>query len=169
MAKALLITTTDLKKYTVLDGNLDNDKFIQFIAIAQDIHLQNYLGTDLLEKIQSLLPTDIDLEGNANYKTLLNTFIKPMLVHWAAVEYLPFAAYNIANVGVVKHQSETSVTVDKNELDSLKESQRNIAQSYTKRFIDYVCDNSNLFPEYSSNSGSDVRPETESDFGGWVL
>jgi len=169
MAKALLITTTDLKKYTVLDGNLDNDKFIQFIAIAQDIHLQNYLGTDLLEKIQSLLPTDIDLEGNANYKTLLNTFIKPMLVHWAAVEYLPFAAYNIANVGVVKHQSETSVTVDKNELDSLKESQRNIAQSYTKRFIDYVCDNSSLFPEYSSNSGSDVRPETESDFGGWVL
>jgi len=169
MAKALLITTTDLKKYTVLDGNLDNDKFIQFIAIAQDIHLQNYLGTDLLEKIQSLLPTDIDLEGNANYKTLLNTFIKPMLVHWAAVEYLPFAAYNIANVGVVKHQSETSVTVDKNELDSLKESQRNIAQSYTKRFIDYVCDNSNLFPEYSSNSGSDVRPEIESDFGGWVL
>ena len=169
MAKSLLITTTDLKKYTVLDGNLDNDRFIQFIAIAQDIHLQNYLGTDLLVKLQSLLPTDIDLVGNAKYKTLLETFVKPMLVHWAAVEYFPFAAYNIANVGVVKHQSETSVTVDKNELDYLVESERNIAQSYTRRFIDYICNNSTLYPEYLSNSGSDVNPDKESDFGGWVL
>ena len=163
------LLSTDLKKYSILDGNLDNDRFIQFISIAQDIHLQNYLGTDLLEKLQSLIPTDIDLVGNADYKLLLETYVKPMLVHWAAVEYIPFAAYNIANVGVVKHNSETSVTVEKNELDYLVESERNIAQSYTRRFIDFMCENSTTYPEYSSNSGADVSPDKESDFGGWVL
>ena len=169
MAKALLITTTDLKKYTVLDGNLDNDRFIQYIEISQDIHLQNYLGTDLLEKLQSLIPDYIDLPANSDYKNLLETYVKPMLIHWAAVEYFPFAAYNIANVGVVKHQSDTSVTVDKNELDYLVAAERNIAQSYTRRFIHYMCENSTLFPEYTSNSGSDVHPDKKSDFGGWVL
>ena len=169
MAKALLITTTDLKKFSILDGNLDNDKFIQYISISQDIHIQQYLGTDLLEKLQSLLPTDIDLPANSDYKELLETYVKPMSIHWAAVEYIPFAAYNIANVGVVKHNSETSVSVEKNELDYLIERERNIAQSYTRRFIDYMCENSATFPEYTSNTGSDVNPSKQSDFGGWVL
>ena len=169
MAKALLITTTDLKKYTITDGNLDNDRFIQFIAIAQDIHLQNYLGTDLLEKLQSLIPTDIDLPANADYKLLLDNYVKQMLIHWAGVEMIPFISYNIANVGVVKHQSETSVSVDKNEVDYLVEKERDIAQSYTRRFIDFICENSTTYPEYNSNSGSDVHPDKESDFGGWVL
>ena len=170
MAKALLITTTDLKKFSILDGNLDNDKFIQYISISQDIHIQQYLGTDLLEAIQLMITNNtIDDAGNSDYKDLLETYIKPMSIHWAAVEYIPFAAYNIANVGVVKHNSETSVSVEKNELDYLIERERNIAQSYTRRFIDYMCENSTLFPEYLSNSGADVNPAKQSDFGGWVL
>ena len=169
MSKSLLITTTDLKKFSILDGNLDNDKFIQYISISQDIHIQQYLGTDLLEKLQSLIPDDIDLPENSDYKDLLETYVKPMSIHWAAVEYIPFAAYNIANVGVVKHNSETSVSVEKNELDYLIERERDIAQSYTRRFIDYMCENSTLFPEYLSNSGSDVKPAKKSDFTGWVL
>ncbi len=53
MATALLITRDDLVRYTAVNGNVDVDKFIQFIKIAQDIHIQNYLGTKLLEKIQA--------------------------------------------------------------------------------------------------------------------
>ena len=170
MAKALLITTTDIKRFTIIDGNVDNDKFIQYISIAQDIHAQQYLGTDLLEKIQSLITAGtIDDVGNADYKTLLETYIKPLLIHWAFVTYIPFAAYTIANGGVYKHQSESSVTAEKNEVDYLQEQARNMAQHYTRRFIDYVCENSNLYPEYSTNSGADVNPAKESNFGGWVL
>ncbi len=169
MAKAILITTTDLKKHSIINGNVDNDKFIQYINISQDIHLQQYLGTDLLVKIQSLLPTDIDLAGNAAYKTLLETYIKPMLIHWGMVEFLPFAAYTIANGGVYKHQSENSISVDKNEVDYLVEKERDIAQSYTRRFIDYICENNATYPEYNSNSGSDVQPIKKSNFGGWLI
>jgi len=169
MAKALLITTTDIKKYSILNGNVDNDKFIQYVGIAQDIHLQNYLGTDLLEKLQSLLPTDIDLLINADYKTLLNTFVKPMLIHWALVELLPFMAYTVANGGVFKHSAENSNAVDKNEIDFLVEKERNIAENYTRRFKDYICFNSTLYPEYSSNTNDDVRPDKNSNFTGWVL
>jgi len=170
MAKAILITTTDLKKFSILNGNVDDDKFIQYISISQDIHLQGYLGTDLLEKIQTLITNGtIGDIGNADYLNLLETYIKPMLIHWAMVEYLPFSAYTLSNGGMYKHTSETSTSVDKNEVDYLVEKERDIAQSYTRRFVDYICNNSTLFPEYTSNSGSDVRPQTKSDFGGWVL
>jgi len=170
MAKAILITTTDLKKFSILNGNVDDDKFIQYISISQDIHLQGYLGTDLLEKIQTLISNNtIGDIGNADYLNLLETYIKPMLIHWAMVEYLPFSAYTLSNGGMYKHTSETSTSVDKNEVDYLVEKERDIAQSYTRRFVDYICNNSTLFPEYTSNSGSDVRPQTKSDFGGWVL
>ena len=53
MAQALLITDADLVKFTATNGSVDSDKFVQFIKIAQDIHIQNYLGTKLLEKIEA--------------------------------------------------------------------------------------------------------------------
>jgi len=52
MAEALLITRDDLVRFTSVNGNVDTDKFIQYIKIAQDIHIQNYLGTELLNKIK---------------------------------------------------------------------------------------------------------------------
>ena len=41
MAEGLFITRKDLVKFTAVNGNVDTDKFIQFIKIAQDIHIQN--------------------------------------------------------------------------------------------------------------------------------
>ena len=51
MSYTLLITTNDIPKFTALNANTDVDKFVQFALIAQDIHIQNYTGTNLLEKI----------------------------------------------------------------------------------------------------------------------
>ena len=36
MATALFINRTDLVKNSIIDGNVDTNKFIQFIKIAQD-------------------------------------------------------------------------------------------------------------------------------------
>ena len=47
MATALFINRTDLVKNSIIDGNVDTDKFIQFIKIAKQIDIQNLLGTDL--------------------------------------------------------------------------------------------------------------------------
>ena len=42
MAEALLITRNDVVKFTAMNGNVDTDNFIQYVKIAQDIHIQNY-------------------------------------------------------------------------------------------------------------------------------
>jgi hypothetical protein len=166
MATALLITRDDIVKLTALGGNVDIDKFIQFVLIAQDIHLQNYLGTQLLEKIQSDILANT-LSGN--YQILVEKYLKAMLIHWAMVEYLPFAAYTIANAGVYKHTPENSVNVEKNEVDFLIEKERSIAQNYTERFLDYISFNQDLFPEYNDNSNGDMYPDTRNNYQGWFI
>ena len=166
MAEALLITRKDVVKFTAMNGNVDTDKFIQYIKIAQDKHIENYLGSDLLNAIQTKI-TGSTLTGD--YLTLVNDWIKPCLIHWAMVEYLPFAAYNIANKGVFKHTSENSQNASKEEVDYLLEKERNTAQYYTERLIDYLNFNaSSKFSEYYTNNNEDVHPDKDL-FGGWVL
>ena len=57
MAEALLITRDDLVRFTALNGNIDTDTFIQWIKVAQDIHIQQYTGTELLNKIKADIVT----------------------------------------------------------------------------------------------------------------
>jgi hypothetical protein len=167
MAEALLITRKDVVKFTAMNGNVDTDKFIQYIKIAQDVHIQNYVGTELLKAIQTKI-TNSTLTGD--YLSLVTDYIKPMLIHWAMVEYLPFAAYTIANKGVYKHSSENAENVSKEEVDFLMEKERDIAQYYTDRFISYMSFNaSSKFPEYYTNNNEDIYPDKDASFEGWVL
>ena len=166
MATALFISHTDLKRNSIIDGNVDIDKFIQYIKTAQEIHVKNYLGSDLYNKINNDIIADT-LTGN--YLSLVNDYVKPMLIHYALSEYLPFAAYQIKNGGVYKHQSENSESVTKEEIDFLVKKSRDTAEYYTRRFIDYMSFNNNLYPEYTSNTNDDIYPDRDSLFNGWVL
>jgi hypothetical protein len=166
MAEALLVTREDIVKYTALNGNVDTDKFIQFVKIAQDTDLQNYTGTKLLKKIKA------DIIANTltgNYLILTRDYLKPMLIHLSMKYYLPFAAYTISNKGVFKHNSENSTNVEKNEVDYLIEKQTAIEQHNTERFIDYVFTNNSLFPEYSSNTSGDMFPDTNNNYTSWFI
>ena len=171
MAKALLITREDIVKKTIMNGNVDTDEFIQFVEIAQDIHIQNYLGTDLLEKIQALIIAGtIGDAGNEDYNTLLVEYVKPMLVHWAMYEYLPWAAYTVANKGVYKHTSENAETAEKNEVDYLQQKQQKVAEHYTELFLKYMDFNAGeKYPEYYSNTNEDVDPSQTTNFSGWEI
>ena len=166
MATALFISRTDLVKNTIIDGNVDTDKFIQFIKIAQEIHITNYLGSKLYDKISADIVADT-LTGD--YLSLVSDFIQPMLIHFAMVEYLPFASFQIKNGGVFKHSSESSESVSKSEIEFLIQKQRDFSEYYTRRFVDYICFNSAKFPEYLNNSGSDIDPDKDVNPTNWVF
>jgi len=167
MATALFIKRQDLVKNTALSGNVDTDKFIQFIKLAQEIHVRNYLGTDLYNKISNDIIADT-LTGD--YLSLVNDYIQDMLIHYAMAEYLPFAAYTISNGGVHKHRSENSETAQKSEIDQLIAKERDYAEYYTNRFLDYMSFNAaSKFPEYYSNTNEEIHPDKDAGFAGWVL
>ena len=166
MATALFINRTDLVKNSILDGNVDTDKFIQFIKVAQQIDIQNLLGTDLYNKISGHI-----IAGNlaGNYLSLVNTYVQPTLIWFAQMNYIPFAAYQIKNGGVFKHSSETAQNVDKNEVDYLVGKAREYANYYSTRLVDYLSFHNDLFLEYNTNTDEDISPDTNDLFNGWVL
>mgnify|MGYP003116403872 FL=1 len=164
--KALFITLKELKRKSIFDGNLDADKIIQFIEVAQDTEIQTYLGTKLYDKLQSDIIAD-SLTGN--YQTLVNDYIKPMLIWYTQAAFIPYAAYQISNGGIYKHNSENSTAVDQSEINSLASHATETAEFYTQRFMDHMNYNSNLYPEYVANQNDGMYPEKDVNFTGWVL
>ena len=73
MAEVLLITTTDIKRNSVVSGSVDVDKFIQYLKIAQDIHIQQYLGTDLLVAIQGKIQDGTITNDDINSAAAIQT------------------------------------------------------------------------------------------------
>ena len=168
--KALFITTDDLRRKSIVGGVVDADKFVQFIEVSQDIHIQNYLGTSLYDKISSLIiNSTIDADENAAYKTLLNDYITPMLIWFAQSDYYMFASYQVSNGGVFKHRSEASDNLSMEEVHYLVENSKTKAQFYTRRFLDYIIDNSSSYPEYNDSSQDGMYPDKSDNFNGWVL
>ena len=171
MSKALFITVQDLKSRSIISGNTDADKLIHYIEVAQDIHIQNYLGGTLYKKLQTLIiSSDINLAINADYKLLRDEYIKPMLIWFTQAEYLPFSMFKIDNGGVAKHRGEESDSVDFGDIDRMMSKVNDRSEFYTRRFLDYICDNSNKYPEYYNNNSDDMYPDKDADsFTGWVI
>jgi len=169
MATTLFITQSDLKNNSIVDGSVDPDKFIQFVKIAQEIHIQNFLGTRLYERLINYIETTNNPQDTDPEKILLDEHVKNMTIFWSLVEYTPFASYQITNKAVLKHSSETAENVSKSDVDFLVKKYRDIAQYYTDRFVDFIIYNQTTYPEYNTNSEDDRYPSRDSYFGGWQI
>lgn len=166
MAEILFIQPIDLQRNSIVDGNVDIDKFLPYVKIAQQIHIQNYIGTKLYQRLQDDIQNDTLTPA---YQLLLDEYIQPMLIHFAMVEYLPFSAYQIKNNGVYKHSAEYAETLSKSEVDMLVQKERDFAEYYTERFTEFISYRQTIYPEYYQNTNDDVYPSTNSYFHGWVL
>jgi len=169
--KALFITVKDLKAKSIISGNTDADKLIHFIEVAQDIHIQNYLGGRLYDKMQALIiSNEMDLPINSDYKLLRDDYIKPMLTWFTQSEYFPFAMFKIDNRGVSKHRGEESDVANYGDIDRMMSKINDRSEFYTRRFLDYICDNSTKYPEYTNNQNGEMYPDKDVDtFSSWVL
>jgi len=163
MATALFIKPEDLKRNTIIDGSVDEDKFMGYIKLAQNIHIQNYLGTKLYERLQAgIIAGDL----TANEITLIDDYIQDALIHFAMAEYFPFSTFQVNNGGVFKHTSENAVQVDQSDVENLAKKERSYAEYYAKRLVDYLCTNSSLYPEYSANTDNDIPPDKQVQYSG---
>jgi hypothetical protein len=175
MAITLFVTQNDIKANSIVSGSVDPDKFLQFVKIAQEIHIQNYLGTKLYERIQLYVTNNGSQNGTFSgddtdpEKILLDKFVKDMTLYWAMVDYIKVGAFEITNKGVLRHTSETAELASIQDLDYLTNKYRDLAQYYTKQFIDFMPFNQTTYPEYNTNTNNDRYPSRDSYFGGMQL
>ena len=170
MSYVLFISESKLKDSTALNLNVDVNLLLPYVRQAQKLYVETKLGTDLNNKLKDLIVAGtVGAVGNEAYKTLLNDYVGDMLPNWAFYHAIPFLRFKIENGNIYSKISETGTALSTEESQHLREEVRNTAEYYTERMIDYICNNSTLFPEYSTNTGSDVNPSKETYFNGLHL
>ncbi len=166
MAYVLFISEAKLKDSTAINLNVDIDLLLPYVRQAQKLYVETKLGTDLTQKLKDEI-TAGTLAGA--YKTLVDDYIGDMLPNWAFYHAIPFLRFKIENGNIYSKTSETGTALSTEEAQHLREEVRNTAEYYTERMIDYVCNNTSSFPEYSTSSGSDVNPDRNAYYNGMNL
>jgi len=158
MAQVLLITPEYLRKYTAFNDAVEDNLIYPATKLAQDKWVESYLGTDLINKLY----TDVAGAGTSgNYTVLLENYVQPMLMWYTVVEIMPNIYTKFVNGSLVIRTSDDTQVVDIQLFNKMVSDARNNAQHYTQRLINYLCANSGLFPQYSSNQFPDVSPKRD--------
>lgn len=157
MSYALFISRNDIIKQTPLQGSIDADRLLSFVRTAQDKYMLNLLGTVLFKYLQLQIANGtVDTLG-PYYQDLLNDHIKPTLIWYSVVEYLPFSNVQFKSEGAVQHKSEQSDKVDKDQVDYLLQKALNSADFYATRMQNYLISYSNQIPQYLQSVGNQTQ------------
>lgn len=161
MAKTLLISETKLKAFTNINKNVDIDAIRAEVGIAQDIHLQNLLGSyfynHLLDQVSSTGNTFTPDE-----LTLVNEYISPYLIQTAYFEMIPHLHYRTMNRGIVEGQMESATAVDLDTMKYLRGIQKQRSDFYQQRLQDWLLTGKGQgkFPKYeSANTYEGMLPD----------
>jgi hypothetical protein len=170
MAYVLFISEDKLKDSTAINMNVDVDFLLPFVKQAQKLYVETKLGTDLNQKLKDLITAGtVNDPANANYKTLLNTYIGDMLPNFALYHAIPFLRFKIENGNIYSKSSENGVALTTEEAQHLRSEVLNTGEYYMERMIEYIKNNISLFPEYNTNSGADVSPDSNAYYAGMNL
>lgn len=152
----LFIDSEYLKAYSHLDGSIDPKDMLPSIVQAQDSQIQPLLGTKLYDKLKS------DIKNNTltgDYQSLVEDYVMMTTLKWTLVHFYPYLQGKILNGTIGSRNVDNITALSQDEVMRMVDMERTNAQFYSERLISYLMDNTSLFPEYNSNSGSQMNPE----------
>lgn len=172
MATALFITRNDIIKNSPLQGAIDADALLPFMSTAQVKYIKNLIGTVLYDYLQEQIVAGTFSSLSSYYQDLMTDHIKPTLIWYSCVEYIPFSSIQFKSNGAVKQQSEQGNAPNKSEIDYLKQQAQTNADYYALRLQNYLISYSNFIPEYLESVGNQTQiypDQTNQFFGGIQL
>ena len=172
MATALFISRNDIIKNSPLQGAIDADALLPFMQTAQVKYIKNLIGTVLYDYLQEQIVAGTFSSLSAYYQDLMDDHIKPTLIWYSCVEYIPFSSITFKSNGAVKQQSEQGTAPNKSEVDYLKQQAQTNADYYALRLQNYLISFSNQIPQYLESVGNQTQiypDQTNQFFGGIQL
>lgn len=164
---ALLVSEQRLKQWTNLDSNVRVEEITPFIIQAQDIYIQDSLGTKFFNRIKDGI---INANLTTDEQTLLNDYIGPTLMQYALYLMMPGLKYKLVDKGVVSGTSEESTQTSLDELKYLRQSALDTAEFYNERLREFLCDNPGMFEFYDTPGVDGMHPNKQSPyFSGLVV
>lgn len=167
MRSIYIISTSVLKNNSAINNNVDDTLLLNAIMEAQDIELQQILGSRLYNRILD----DIDNNELAgDYKMLVDEYCQKVVVYYATARAIPYVHYKIVNKGVNNQNSDNSTPTLFNEMNFLMKKVQNDAEFFAQRLSDFLRNNKDLFPEYAEcQCNEDIKPKRNQYRCGLVL
>ena len=148
MKNVLLISEDYIKTNSGLNENVWGSYLTPAIREAQDIKLQEILGSTLyktlLEKVEN---GAIRNPLFKSYKTLLDEYIQIYLMYQTIANLVPIIGVKLSNLGVVISNDEHVVNLSQNERDLIQTYYSQRAEFYGKRLQEYLKENKEEYKE----------------------
>lgn len=144
----MLLSEANLKKYTLLNDNVDGKYILPAIRMSQDIDLESLIGTPIVNSLKYLiskgkLPNSDVLEPELNFATtLLDDFITPYLSWKALANIQTGLNYKLVNSGVIGNQDTQQIKLEYGRAQLLKEQYDSYSNAYGLKLKTFCCDNS---------------------------
>jgi hypothetical protein len=164
-----LISSEEIRLNTPMGGNVDSDKFVNFITDVQVMVLENVLGTKLFDKIIEEFEADT-LHGL--YLQMFTDYIKPVLWHSVFAEYVKIGSIIVGNGGMYKHVAQDAEVASLDDINFIAKNAQSKADTYIDRLIRFLCDKSSEIVEYTSvqDNDYDIDPKKAlQTISGWYL
>lgn len=167
MSQVLLVSAKKIKNFTETNENVDEILLLANIQIAQDLGLQGLLGTRFFNYIKDQA---FNNTLTTEERTLLEDYIAPYLLWRATWEALPTLYMRVMNKAVIKGNTEQGNTVDKGDLNYLRNIHENRYSFYAQRLMDYIKNNPSYFPIYYQYTSTDgMAPQKENYYAGLYI
>ena len=151
METVLLVSEQRMKQWTSLDNNIRIDVLTPSILQAQDIYIQDTLGTAFYTRLkQGVIANDLTVDESA----FLKDYVGPCLIQYALYLLLPSLKYKMVEKGILNGTSEETQPTTLDEMKYLRDSAMDTAEFYNKRMLEFLKDNPGMFALYT-NPGTD--------------
>jgi hypothetical protein len=161
MATVLLVSEQRMKQWTSLDNNIRIDVLTPSIINAQEIYIQDTLGTKFFNRLKNgIVANDL----TTNESTFLNNYVGPTLIQYSLYLLLPNLKYKFVEKGILNGSSEETQPTTLDELQYLRESALDTAQFYNNRMLEFLSDNPNMFTEYTNPGVNGMMPNKETPY-----
>jgi len=157
----LLVSEQRMKNWTSLDNNIRIDVLTPSILNAQQIYIQDTLGTPFFERLKAgVLANDLTVDESE----FLKQYVGPALMQYALYLLLPNLKYKFVEKGIVNGASEETNPTSLQELQYLRETTLDTAQFYDERMREFLKDYPNLFPIYRTWNTKGMAPNKQNAY-----
>lgn len=147
--ESTIVTINDLKRFTNIGENIDEELLVPHLLIAQQLYAQELMGDALYFD----LITQFDANTiSGDTQTLYEEYVIPAIGYSAWYSSSPFLSYKTNRQGVNTQASDTITPASVEEFNLYLSKVNNLKDFYLSRLEKYLKANKTLFPLYRESS-----------------
>lgn len=160
--EVLFISEERIKTFTAVHENVAVHDILPHIIDAQNIHLQEILGTTFYYSLQDEIVNSTLSQTNTD---LINDYIAPFVLNAALWQMVPYNYVKLRNKGMLKGTAEEAVGADLKDVQFFRDSVRTNMEFYRERIRRQLTVYGYLYPEYVSGTNlQNMNPNKKPDY-----